>query len=250
VIDQKPGADDWDRHWEDLTSSMVLNPALGYRLHLILTALELGSGRGVRILDIGSGIGDFLLALNADYPDIPKLGLELARTGVDVAKRRVPGATFLQKDLSAAPTTSVEYPNFATHAVCSEVLEHVDDPVRLLKNSRAYMADGCRLVVTVPGGPRSAFDVHIGHRRHFTPEALSRVLRAAGFKVDFSSGAGFPFFNLYRLLVILRGRKLVEDATGVPSNLLRFTSTVFRTLFHLNMDRSRFGWQIIASAIK
>jgi 2-polyprenyl-3-methyl-5-hydroxy-6-metoxy-1,4-benzoquinol methylase len=36
--------------------------------------------------------------------------------------------------------------------VCSEVLEHVDRPRELLANAAAYLAPGCRLVVTVPGG--------------------------------------------------------------------------------------------------
>jgi hypothetical protein len=112
------------------------------------------------------------------------------------------------------------------------------------------MAEGCRLVVTVPGGPRSAFDEHIGHRRHFTPDSLRSVLNAAEFTVESSVGAGFPFFNLYRIMVVLRGRRLVKDAVGVPSNLIRFTSAIFQVLFKLNRDKSRLGWQIVAVAIK
>src|SRR3546814_18015665 len=76
------------------------------------------------------------------------------------------------------------------------------------------MAPGCRLVVTVPGGPMSAFDRHIGHRRHFTPPALAALLTDAGLAVERTDGAGFPFFNLYRLGVIARGHRLVADLTG------------------------------------
>ena len=240
--------DDWDRHWKDIENTMELNPAHEYRRFIVFRNLNLASVPNPCVLDVGSGLGDLLIALSDQYPEAPKLGLELAQTGVDIANRRLPQATFLQRDLIAGTEGPGPYAKFATHAVCSEVLEHVDDPVRLLENARAYMAKGCRLVVTVPGGPRSALDHHIGHRRHFTPASLCEVLTKAGFTVEFSVGAGFPFFNLYRLLVILRGEKLIDDAASEPSNLLRFTCAVFRMLFKLNTDNSRFGWQVVAVA--
>jgi hypothetical protein len=190
------------------------------------------------------------VALDAAHPGLQKLGIELSETGVAIARRRLPRAIFLRRDLLSAQDTAIEYPGFATHAVCSEVLEHVDDPVLLLKNARGYMAEGCRLIVTVPGGPKSAFDIYIGHRRHYSPADLSDVLRAAGFSVSFAMGAGFPFFNLYRLLVIARGNKLITDTERQPSYLLRSVSAVFRMLFRLNIASSRLGWQTVAVARK
>jgi hypothetical protein len=130
------------------------------------------------------------------------------------------------------------------------VLEHVDDPVRLLRNAGAYMANGCRLVVTVPGGPRSAYDLHIGHRRHFSKADIRDVLTDAGYTVETATGAGFPFFNLYRLMVIARGARLVADATGKPGALLTITSSVFDILFRLNLASSPLGWQTVAVARK
>lgn len=118
------------------------------------------------------------------------------------------------------------------------------------KNARPYMADGCQLVVTVPGGPRSQFDVHIGHREHFSPARLHQVLTEAGFKVEYATGAGFPFFNLYRSLVVLRGSRLIAEASEKPGLLLRVTSALFRILFRLNISRSSLGWQTLAVARK
>src|SRR5438445_2155740 len=106
---------------------------------------------------------------------------------------------------------------WATHAVCSEVLEHLEQPADLLRNARAYLAPGCRVIVTVPGGPMSAFDRHIGHRKHYHPEDLRQVLECAGFRIERVSGAGYPFFNLYRRVVIARGSRLIGDVSGRPS---------------------------------
>lgn len=49
-------------------------------------------------------------------------------------------------------------------------------------------------------------------------------------------------------MVILRGERLVKDASGEPSALLRTTSSVFRLLFKLNLSRSPLGWQTIGVA--
>ena len=124
--------------------------------------------------------------------------------------RKVP-VTFAQRDLLRKVTLSDDERGRATLAVCSEVLEHVDEPDVLLRNAVEYLASGCRIVVTVPGGPRSAFDRHIGHRRHFTAKRLRSLLEANGFENVTVRRAGFPFFDLYRMVVIARGKRLIAD---------------------------------------
>ena len=133
------------------------------------------------------------------------------------------------------------------------MLEHVDDPVLLLRNVRGWLAPGCRLVVTVPGGPMSAFDHHIGHRRHFSPGDLAGMLREAGYHVQLSAGAGFPFFNLYRGLVMARGEALVTDAAADASDtpqakLIAAAMLAFRPLLAISLPRSPMGWQTVAVA--
>lgn len=239
------GHDDWDSHWSKYGGSAELGPAPGFRRRLIFSALQLAGNGSEQILEIGSGTGEFAEAIRANHPGIKYLGLELSQTGVEVAARRVPAATFLQADLSK-PIGSGQVPKDfkATHAVCSEVLEHVDDPVSLLRHASALMGQSCRLVVTVPGGPMSEFDRHIGHRKHFTSMDLAAILTEAGFEVSYSRGAGFPFFAIYRILVILRGGKLKSDINRPPSPLARLLFRIFDVLFRMNSKR--YGWQMVA----
>ena len=63
---------------------------------------------------------------------------------------------------------------------------------------------------------------HIGHRRHYSPQELRQLLESAGFRVESVYGAGFPFFNLFRVFLTIRGEKLVKDISGLPSSLVRF----------------------------
>ena len=102
----------------------------------------------------------------------------------------------------------------------------------------------------MPGGPRTAFDRYIGHRRHFRPAALRRVLEQAGLDVEHVRGTGFPFFNLYKLVVLLAGEALVHDASSAsepsrPRQARRCDASA--ALLHASpATRSRFGWQLAA----
>jgi SAM-dependent methyltransferase len=247
--------DDWDAHWSSYADSAAANPAQAYRRKLVLDALDLDRAPGpVRLLELGSGQGDFARDLAVAHPGIEICGLDLAETGVAIARRKVPGGAFFQQDFTQPLAIPAQYHGWATHAVCSEVLEHVDDPGAVLANVRALMAPGCRLVFTVPGGPMSAFDRHIGHRVHFTADRLAQTLRSAGLDVADLRGAGFPFFNLYRLAVVARGEKLIQDASADDGRTLpltaRATIKVFSWLFRMNQHTGRRGWQMVAVAVE
>jgi SAM-dependent methyltransferase len=240
--------DDWNRHWQSYAQAAARNPAQAYRRRLVLRLLA-DVGPPERLLDIGSGTGDLALAIRRAFADAEILGLDISAAGVDVAQEKVSSAMFLQRNLLEPGEPEERLRGWATHAVCSEVLEHVDDPARVLANTVPYLAPGCRLVVTVPGGPMSDFDRHIGHRRHYRPAELRRLLEAAGFRVERATGAGFPFFNLYRLVVILRGRRLIADSErGRAGKSARFAMHMFGFLFRLNLASSPWGWQTIALA--
>jgi SAM-dependent methyltransferase len=251
--DQRPSpesaGDDWDRHWSRYATAAALNPAQDFRRRLILEALAIDRPEA-RVLDIGSGTGDLVSDLVAELPSPQVRGLELSDTGVDIARRKVPAAEFRKWDLLAEADLPDEDAGWADYAVCSEVLEHVDDPVALLRNARPFLAPGCRLVITVPGGPMSAFDRHIGHRRHFSRGDAEKTLRGAGLEVVSARAVGFPFFNLYRLLVIAAGRRLIEEdgEASTPSLVQRLGDRVFRPLFRHNLGGRRLGFQTVAVA--
>lgn len=245
--------DDWDAHWDHYAQSAAENPAQGMRHDIIARLLCEDAGKGaINLFDLGSGQGDLVQKLEPLLPTARFVGAELSESGVAISQRKVPGATFLVADIFQPPPALNEFANWATHAVCSEVLEHVDDPVAFLKQARNYLAPGALLIATVPGGPMSAFDRHIGHRQHFDRRKISTMLEQAGYSVDRTYLAGFPFFNLYRLLVKARGRRLAQDvkSTGASSGFASLVMKVFRVLFHANLLDSPFGWQVVATARK
>jgi SAM-dependent methyltransferase len=247
------GGDDWDSHWTSYAESAALNPAQTYRRKLVFELLGLGAApRPVRLLELGCGQGDFARDVAAEYPHVEIAGVDLSATGVAIASRKVPRGRFLQCDMSKPVTPPPELAGWATHAVCTEVLEHVDAPATVLHNARAFFAPGCELVLTVPGGPMSAFDRHIGHRRHFTIELVREVIENAGLVGPRVYGAGFPFFNLYRLLVVARGDALIRDVDVAGGGQLgwapRAAMRGFDWLFRWNRSQTSLGWQLVARA--
>ena len=243
--------DDWNTHWVDYAEAATHSPAQIYRRRLTVRLLDRRTSPE-RLVDLGCGTGDLIYDAHRRWPSAEMLGVEMSARGVELAREKVPGAHFIQADLVAgvAPDGQ-DFAGWGTHAVCSEVLEHVDDPVTLLRNARYYLQPGALVVVTVPGGPISAFDRHIGHRRHYTPERLARTLDEAGLRTLEVGGAGFPFFNLYRWFVLTRGQSVIDDVVSRDHGLrpaARLAMMAFNPLLDVSLPKSRWGRQIVGVA--
>ena len=243
--------DEWESHWSDFYAASQINPAGAYRLRIVLHWLDRSLGSTSRFLDIGSGAGDLVAAVCDRYPTANVRGVELSATGIAIARKRAPRAELLRRDLTGSAEVPTSWANWADVAVCSEVLEHVDEPRRLLENAAELLTPACRVLVTVPGGPMSAFDRHIGHRRHYSRPELRALLEDAGFVVERCDAVGLPFFNLYRLMVLVLGARLVRDAASertTASLPARIAGSVFDALLRLNPPLRRGGWQLTAMA--
>ena len=248
--------DDWDVHWDSFGEAAKGNPANHYRQTLILKLL--GSlPETAHVLDIGSGQGELAFAIKRQNPLVQVRGLEYSAEGVRRSVATAAGSDldveFRQSDLLRPIRPPADQQAWASHAICSEVLEHLDQPRLLLENVTAYLRPGCRLIVTVPGGPRSAFDRHIGHRQHFSETRLRTLLEAAGFDVRRVLKAGFPFFDLYKLGIVARGERLIRDArprSAEQTSAVSMTAVlkVFDVLFRANLPSTPWGWQLVAEA--
>jgi len=241
-------ADDWDEHWTDLSVSAENNPAQRFRHRLVTDMVARATPRV--FLDIGSGQGDLLQMIAASDVRCDLVGLELSSVGVALTLEKVgPRARVLQVNLLDDEAGRLLADINADVAVCCEVLEHLDEPELFLRAARSALAPGATLIVTVPSGPRSSFDKLIGHRRHYSQKDLRQLLECSGFRVEETFGAGFPFFNLYRLVVVARGSKLADDVRGEKvSKLATFVMKVFGVLLKFNLPKSRWGLQIVAVA--
>lgn len=243
--------DNWEEHWTHYADTAEKNPAQLFRHSSIIKLLkELPSQEPLRLIDFGSGQGDMAFLVSQALPGIKLLGIELSQAGVDISKKKLPQAAFIQRDLLQPKDPPLSYHLWGNCGICSEVLEHVEEPEKMLLHMKEFLAPSAKIVFTVPGGPMSSFDHHIGHRKHYTKQEFIALLRRCGYEVKRAYSAGFPFFNLYRLIVIARGKKLIEDVKkgsqeNKTSRLADFVMFIFRLLFPFNLLNTPWGWQII-----
>lgn len=250
---EQPSKDDWSAHWSIYAQTASNNPAQKMRHDIILKEMMSITEKPELVMDFGSGQGDFLLKATSRHCAEKYVGLEMSHKGVSISSLKVPEAEFIQVNLFFPPAEVSRFFGKADVAVCSEVIEHVDEPEKFCFLLKTYLKPGGYLFLTLPGGPMSKFDRHIGHRRHYDKASISELLIKAGLNVEKVSLLGFPFFNLYRLMVIVRGMRLISDiestgqrlAPGLAANL---GMKIFNLLFKFNVGHSRFGWQIFAVA--
>ena len=118
----------------------------------------------------------------------------------DLAKR-FPDAT-VHRSLFEEFETEARFPNI----ILGHVLEHVADPVAVLRHVQRFLAPGGRMLCAVPNArslhrqagvlmghlgfeeDMSPLDVHHGHHRVYTPETFRRDFLAAGLQVEFFGG--------------------------------------------------------------
>ena len=101
--------------------------------------------------------------------------------------------------------------------LCTETLEHVEEPAAFLRELRRVLSSGGRLILTVPFAARWHFVPHDYWR--FTPAGLEQVLAQAGFReirVYARGGAlavaGYKVWGLILLLLAGNGRRGVARA--------------------------------------
>lgn len=127
---------------------------------------------GVRgsIADIGCGAQPFRDLLS---PSVHYIGADIAESEAHFGYR-VPDTRYYQGE--RLPLADGE----VGHVLCTETLEHVPEPIALLRELARIVAPGGRLILTVPFAARWHFIPHDYWR--FTPSGLDRLLTQAGFR--------------------------------------------------------------------
>lgn len=139
---------------------------------------------GLRILEVGSGIGNLSRHLpkreRLIVTDIDATYLEILEEAfqdndvVDVAKL----------DLTRQADFDAIGEGVCDTIVCLNVLEHIEDDVGALRRMRTCLAPGGRVIVLVPQHPFlfGSYDRHVEHYRRYTRKTLTAALEAGGFQ--------------------------------------------------------------------
>lgn len=142
----------------------------------------LGSGRGRRVLDVGSGLGVFLARMKDE--GWAGTALDPDARAVELA-REVVGVAAMQTDWRSAVVDEGCYDLVAFN----KVVEHIEEPVEFLKKAKRVVAPGGNVYVEVPDGEAAAEagpereEFFIEHWHMFSPLSLLWLLRRSGLNV-------------------------------------------------------------------
>ena len=183
-------------------------------------------------------------------PRTALLGLELSRTGVELAQRRVPDAAFHQVDLSrrVATASGVRVVGDARGVLRGPRARRRPGDARL-RTAVRDLAPGCLLVVTVPGGPMTDYDRHIGRRKHFEADELRRLLAGDRLRSGRARRRGVP--GVQRVPAPhARARRAASSRSRARASLLRsrVSGCVHSASRCAAARLSSRGWQIVAVA--
>jgi SAM-dependent methyltransferase len=194
-------------HDETIVDWQWFEPSLRNITHLVIKHSDRGGGRA---LDVGCGTGRVAFRLaergyTVDGVDIEPRVVDLAN---EIAERRRAKCSFRLGDFRDPHVVS---PACYDLAVCSEVLEHVEEYQPIVENMYASLKPGGRLIITVPYDMKkfSVLDTYGGHVRRFELEEILQSL--SRFDIREIIITGFPFYRLmvrtYLLLIKLGGRQ-------------------------------------------
>ena len=180
--------------------------------------------RGLKVLDIGCFTGDFLELLQSRGADV--YGLELQGQAVEIANRNLPGRIF-KADVFSNDFPQMEFDIITLLAV----IEHVIDPVKLLRRSAELLKEGGILMLQTPNsasflaramGKLWPPYAPIEHIHLFTRKSLELALRELGFEditynphwkrlpiayvYNMMQNFGPEFYRLFRPLYLLLPR--------------------------------------------
>jgi SAM-dependent methyltransferase len=180
-----------------------------------------------RILEIGSGTGGNLAMLSR-FGRVS--ALEMNATARSIAERKTNGRFDIRAGLCP---TEIPFHGEKFHLVCLfDVLEHIAQDVDTLVAARELLAQGGRVMLTVPAYRWlwSAHDEVLHHERRYSTAELRAKISAARLsseKMTYFNTFLFPVVALVRLKDRLLRSATASGNSLPPASINRFLSHVF-----------------------
>ncbi len=125
------------------------------------------------VVEVGCGRGQSIKEILDISPELECTGIDFSAKAIELSKEEHPGVTFVQADFDKRQQQIRVY----DFVLCSQTLEHVDNPQLFIGNLKASVKRGGTLIITVPW-PRSSLDngVH-WHINRFYPGDFTKWIQ-------------------------------------------------------------------------
>lgn len=154
------------------------------RVDFIADVLKRSLSPDARVLDVGCGNG--VISRHLGRMGFNVLGIDVSDKTIEKARsiNPMPNVQFMRKSAEELVASGEKYEAI----ICSEVLEHLDNPGALLRVLYQSLADNGKLIVTVPNGngPRELLVtrpvLHLRSRNNWLWRAIVKVKGALGYQ--------------------------------------------------------------------
>lgn len=194
----------------------------------ILKKLIKNSNSRSYLLDAGCGTGAILKET------------ERFMTGIGVEKYFEAIKFCKQRGLNKLVTAELEYLPFRNNkfdvVLVIDILEHVNDDFKVLKELHRVTKNGCSLIIHVPAYMFfwSDHDVAVGHKRRYTTRNLVKLLEKINFKVKIIQHRLCMFFLLgFARKIYIKFRKLLTKDQSIKSYRPRVGKLINTILYTL-----------------
>jgi SAM-dependent methyltransferase len=165
-------------------------PVARWEWAVVRDHLSNGGDSRKRLLDIGCGAGEFLEVIRA-LANIESEGIDRSTDAVNVCRARE-----LRASKATIADFSAERANRRKYEIVTafHVLEHVTDPLLLMKQAKEMLVKGGRLYITVPNSPTLYESRQLDpknlpphHLTRWNVRALRSLARRVGFDVNITA---------------------------------------------------------------
>ena len=164
-------------HWRETRGKVRQhNPYTAERYRIVLDELSDLPPAG-RLLDYGCGDGALLGLISSKLPTWELTGYDPSATGIQLARRQMDERKInvdLVNDAWQLPTGRYDV------VVCAEVIEHLEDPLALLKELARVCSTGGQVILTSPIRLTEE-PVDPEHIREYFPKEMIRLCEDSGF---------------------------------------------------------------------
>ena len=159
-------------HWKETQRSIFkFNAYQEARFKWVLDCL--GDIKGKKILDVGCGDGALTYRIVKKGADV--IGIDDSKKGIELAKeifnKKKVSARFILADVCQMPIND----NSIDYVVCSEVIEHLKEPEKMLSEAQRVLKKNGKIIITTPYRfGEILWDKH--HVREYYPSELKSLL--------------------------------------------------------------------------
>ncbi|MBQ0720517.1 MAG: class I SAM-dependent methyltransferase [Gammaproteobacteria bacterium] len=181
-----------------------------------------------RILEIGSGTGGNLQMLST-FGQVS--ALEMDATAREIAMNKTGRCFDIRPGFCP---TDIPFVGEKFDLICLfDVLEHIDEDVETLIAVKALLAEGGRVLVTVPAYRWlwSAHDVFLHHKRRYSKAEFNQKIFTSGLhpvKISHFNTILFPLAAIVRMKDKLFGNSLASGSSIPPAPINRLFTAIFR----------------------